>query len=175
MLGVNIVEKEYENYEMHLDKLMDKYGNSILRLCYMYLNDYSLAEDAVQDTFINVYKSRNTFRNECNEKTWITKIAINVCKSYMRKSWFKRIFTTDDIKEEGYHYNFNTNIDRENIVNEIMKLPQKYKEVILLYYYYELKIPEISQVLGIPSGTASIRLKRGRERLKETLEDWYYE
>ena len=56
-----------------------------------------------------------------------------------------------------------------------MKLPQKYKEVILLYYYYELKIPEISQVLGIPSGTASIRLKRGRERLKETLEDWYYE
>ena len=176
MTGADIIDQEADDKgQMELDELMDCYGTSLLRLCYMYLKDYSLAEDAVQDTFVSVYKNMGNFRNECSEKTWITKIAVNVCKSYMRRAWSKRIFPSDTMPDSPYHDNFNKNIEHEGILGEVMKLQPRYREVILLYYYSELKIPEISKVLGIPEGTVSVRLKRGRDKLKNALEDWYYE
>jgi RNA polymerase sigma-70 factor (ECF subfamily) len=69
-----------------MQRLIDEYGNSLLRMCYLYFHDLQLAEDAVQDTYIKVYQNRDKFKGACSEKTWITGIAINVCKSHLRRS-----------------------------------------------------------------------------------------
>lgn len=60
-----------------ISRLINQYGNSILRMCYMYLKDYQLAEDVTQETFLQVYEKYETFENRSSEKTWITRIAIN--------------------------------------------------------------------------------------------------
>ena len=75
--------------EQHLERLMNEYGDAIFRMCYLYLKDYHLAEDATQDTFINAMKSYDTFQNKSTEKTWITRIAINCCKNIIRTQWFR--------------------------------------------------------------------------------------
>lgn len=74
-----------------ISRLINQYGNSILRMCYMYLKDYQLAEDVTQETFLQVYEKYETFENRSSEKTWITRIAINRCKNCMRTHWFKRV------------------------------------------------------------------------------------
>ena len=67
-----------------IDRLMRQYGSQLLRLCTMILEDASLAQDAVQDTFLRAYRRFDTWRGEATEKTWLTAIAVNVCRDYRR-------------------------------------------------------------------------------------------
>ena len=66
--------------EPFLERLMNTYGDELLRMCFLYLKDYQLAEDAVQDTFLKAMKSYQFFQHQSSEKTWLTRIAINCCK-----------------------------------------------------------------------------------------------
>jgi RNA polymerase sigma-70 factor (ECF subfamily) len=157
-----------------INNLIEKYGNSLLRMCFIYLKDSHLAEDAVQDTFIKIHKSYPKFRGDSKEKTWIMRIAINVCKNYLRSSWWKRIDETM-VLENMPSNNSNDALQDEALLLEIMKLSSKYKEVILLFYYQDMKIREIAEVLKTPEATISIRLKRAREILKINLKGWYYD
>ena len=63
--------------EQILEHLMNEYGDTILRMCYLYLKDYQLAEDAVQETFLKALKHYGSFQHQCSEKTWLIRIAIN--------------------------------------------------------------------------------------------------
>lgn len=146
-------------------KLVTQYGNSILRMCYMYLKDYQLAEDVTQETFLQVWNKYETFENKSSEKTWITRIAINRCKNCMRASWFKRI-SIEELPEIFENDSSEMILNKGIISLKIMKLPQKYREVILLYYYQELSVKEISAVLNQKETTILQRLKRARECLK---------
>ena len=160
--------------QFDIEHALNAYGDALLRLCFLYLKDSALAEDALQDTMIKAYRGYKNFKGGSSEKTWITRIAINVCKDYLRKRKFKFIDDENKVTEIPYFDNQEKKHDQEDIVAEIMKLPPKYKEVILLYYYQELKIPEISQILHIPTGTVTTRLKRAREQLRNHLKGWYY-
>ena len=158
----------------NMSNLITEYGDSLLRICFLYLKDIHLAEDAVQDTFIKVYKSYSRFKGDSEEKTWIMRIAINVCKNYLRSSWWKHINETvnlDNIPSS----NIDDSSQDDALLLEIMKLSPKYKEVILLFYYQNMKIREISEVLQTPESTVSIRLKRAQEKLKTELKGWCYD
>lgn len=160
------------NSKTNMERLLAEYGNSILRMCCLYLKDTHLAEDALQDTFIKVYANYSSFEGHSNEKTWIMRIAINVCKNYLRSSWWKRIDEAtllESIPAEEHV------IGDDTLLVEIMKLSPKYKEVILLFYYQDMKIREIAEVLQIPEATVSVRLKRAREILKIKLKGWFYD
>lgn len=152
-----------------LCRLVESYERDLLRISYVYLRDLALAEDAVQETFIKVYKSLETFRGECNERTWLMRIAINTCKDMRRSSWFKyvdRKVSLDNIPQAYYIF---TETDDE-LTTEIMRLPRKHMEVILLYYYQGMTIYEIAQVLGITAPGVSGRLKRAYQQLRIKLE-----
>lgn len=153
-----------------IHRLIDQYGTSILRMCYMYLKDYQLAEDVTQETFLQVYEKYETFENRSSEKTWIMRIAINRCKNCMRTHWFKKV-SIDTIPEISENDNYDTILDKNAISFEIMKLPQKYKEVILLYYYQELSVKDIAAVLNQKETTILQRLRRARDYLKPRLQE----
>lgn len=155
--------------EETLTRLINQYGNSILRMCYIYLKDYQLAEDVTQETFLKVYENYKSFENRSSEKTWITRIAINQCKNCMRTRWFKHV-RIDMISEITDNDNYDRILDKKVISLEIMKLPQKYKEVILLYYYQELSVKEIAFILNQKETTILQRLRRAREYLKPRLQ-----
>ncbi|HWP97602.1 MAG TPA: sigma-70 family RNA polymerase sigma factor [Syntrophomonadaceae bacterium] len=159
---------------LDINSLVAEYGNSLFRMCFLYLKDIHLAEDAVQDTFIKIYKSYSQFKGDSELKTWIMRIAINVCKNYQRNSWWKRVDASEALNRIPVDTNSEVMAD-DTLLLEIMQLSRKYKEVILLFYYQDMSIQEISQTLKIPQSTVSIRLKRARERLKVKLKGWYYD
>lgn len=156
-----------------LRRLMEAYADKLLRLCYLYLKDRALAEDAVQDTFLKAYRSFDQFRDESAEKTWLTRIAINTCKNYRRGFWHRLVdkkITPDDLPPAQYQPH-----ERDDrVVVEIMKLSPVYREVILLYYYHEMSAPEIARLLNVPEATVFTRLRRARLRLRKELEEWYF-
>ena len=73
-----------------LEGAMARWEQSLLRTCFAYLGDLSLAEDAVQETFLKAWKNLDRFRGEASEKTWLLRIAINTCKDVRRSAWFRR-------------------------------------------------------------------------------------
>lgn len=159
-----------ENMEKRLTVLMDEYGDSVLRMCYVYLRDYQLAEDVAQETFIRVYQHYGEFQNQSSIKTWILRIAINLCKNQMRTHWWKCRSGKEilEIDTDEYYDSF---LDRQMVLLEISKLAPKYKEVILLYYYQELSIGEIAHLLNEKESTIKARLVRARKQLKPELEE----
>ena len=72
-------------------RMVNEWQLPLLRLCYIQLQDKGLAEDAVQETFIKAFRALDTFRGDCSEKTWLTRIAINTCRDMRRGSWFRHI------------------------------------------------------------------------------------
>lgn len=160
--------------EPDLERMMDSYGNGLLRLCFMYLKDTQLAEDAVQDTFLKVYRHYDSFGGGTGEKAWVTRIAINVCKDILRSAWKRRVNITEELNEIPDLRQQPDKAD-DTLICAVMALKPMYKEVILLFYYEDMKISEIAQVLSTPESTISVRLKRAREQLKKQLGGWYFD
>lgn len=155
--------------EQKLCQLMALYKTDLLHMSYIYLRDAALAEDAVQETFVKAYKAMESFRGECSEKSWLMRIALNICKDMRRVAWFRyvdRSVTLDNIPEPTVSFNDQD----EGLMIEIMRLPRKLMDVVLLYYYQEMTIMEISESMGIATSTVSTRLKDARKKLRITLE-----
>ena len=162
---------EKNNYKPDISNMVELYGNSLLRMCYLYLKDIQLAEDAVQDTFVNAYRNWDKFKGKSSEKTWLTSIAINVCKTQYRNSWRKNTVYLDELQSEPYDTDI---IQDDTVLNEIAKLKPAYREVILLFYYQEMKQKEIAEALNISDSAVAVRLTRAREQLRNALKGWYF-
>lgn len=157
-----------------LDSMITRWEKTLLRLCFAYLCDSALAEDAVQETFFKAWKSRDRFRGEAEEKTWLTRIAINTCKDLLKSAWMKNTdrSVTPDILPEG-SVPFDERDD--TVTRAVMALPPKIKEVTLLHWYQGMTLDEMSKALRLPRSTVNYRLKKAKLMLKQELEDWYYE
>ena len=147
-----------------LERLVLRYQQPLLRTCFLYLRDRALAEDAVQETFLKAYRSLASFRGECSEKTWLMKIAMNTCCDLRRAHRLRRI--PDLLPQTAEPF---TQAE-EALVTQVMQLPRKLREVILLYYYQDMTVTEIAVSLGISQSSVSGRLKRAREKLRTLLE-----
>lgn len=161
--------------EDKLEQLMNTYGDYMVRMCYIILKNWSLAEDAAQETFIKAYQHMDSFRGESSEKTWLTSIAMNVCKNYARTSWFRKVQIGIEKVEGQYSMEEGLleQINQSELLKQVMTLSRKYREVILLYYYQELKTWEIAEILGISESGVKMRLSRAKGKLKEDLKEEY--
>ena len=154
--------------EREIERLMDVYGRSLKRMCCLYLKDVSLAEDASQETFLRAWRHLGEFRHESSEKTWLMRIAMNVCRDMLRTSWFRRLDRR--VTPEELPLVFEPDEERPLLAEEVMALPPKHREVILLYYYQDMNTKELAAALGISFNTAKSRLLRARALLKTRLE-----
>lgn len=160
--------------EQQLMALMQRHKTALMRMAYMYLGDLSLAEEAVQDTFIKAYAHMDSFRGQASESTWLTRIAINTCKDMRRRSWFrlrKASVPMDAIPEQGQA----DTCPDDTVLQAVMALPPKDKQVILLRYYRGLSVAETAQALGISASCATSRLNRAKARLHTALKGWYFD
>ena len=158
------------NTEAVITQLMKEHGDSILRLCALYLRDSALAEDAAQETFLRAYRALDRFRGDSSPKTWLTRIAINVCKDMAHKRSRQPLVLEKLPEKQDTTYS-----PDDSVLNEVMLLPPKYRAVILLLYYQELEVKEIAKVLGITRTAVSVRLNRARETLRLKLKTWYFD
>lgn len=154
--------------EEEITRMVNEHQLALLRLCFTYLHDQDLAQDAVQETFLKAYRSLWAFRRDANEKTWLSRIAINCCRDISRSGWFRhtdRSVTLDMLPEPAAQPT-----DEDNALTiEIMKLPKRLREVILLYYFENMTTPEIAETLQISQQAVSDRLVRARGRLHKAL------
>ncbi len=152
-----------------LERLVQTYQTQLRRLCCMILKDAHLAEDAVQETFIKVYRGMQTFRQESSEKTWLTRIAVNTCRDLMRSRWFRHVDLSVDIAdlpEEACE----SSPEDTALLELVLRLPLKQREVVLLYYYQNMTMQEISETLHIAVSNISRRLESARKALRRQLE-----
>lgn len=159
---------EQRSADQWLAQAIKVHGDGLLRLCFLYLHDRHLAEDAVQETFLRAFRSYNSFRQDSSEKTWLTRIAINVCKSSLRR---ERPLSLADVPACSYEAQFHD----DTVLPAVCALPPKLREVVLLYYYQELSTPEIAKLLHLPRNVITARLSRARAQLKTDLKGWYFD
>lgn len=159
--------------EEQLEHLMNQYGDQLLRLCYLYLKDYHLAEDALQETFLKVYQHLDEFRKESSEKTWMVRIAINTCKNMMRRNHREDTYEDSWLEQIPDQNTVGHLVNQMCVLAEIGRLPVKYREVILLHYYQELSTKEIAMILHVPNTTVSCRLKNAKKRLSHSFQEGY--
>lgn len=154
-----------------IERLMDTYGTAILRMCFAYLKDRGLAEDAAQDTFIKAYQGLHRFRAEADwsEKAWLMRIAINTCKDYRRSAWFRHV-DRSVTPEDMLRAQPDLPPQERLLLEDILQLAPKYREVVLLYYYQDLPVAEIMQVLGLSRSAVYARLARAQRKLRVKLE-----
>ncbi|MBA2176050.1 sigma-70 family RNA polymerase sigma factor [Halobacillus locisalis] len=166
---------DIQDKDKAIQEIMDTYGQSVLQLVYAYVKNKAVAEDLTQEIFVKCYKNLHKYNGKSKLKTWLWSIAINHSKDYLR-SWYNRNVVVSERKvmrvEDGdagpEEEVIQNDVDKE-LVNAIMKLPTKYREVIYLYYYEELNTREMAKVLRINENTIKTRLKRAKVMLKEQL------
>ncbi|MDZ5471619.1 sigma-70 family RNA polymerase sigma factor [Bacillus sp. 31A1R] len=156
-----------------IECIMDEYGTVIKRLIFSYVKDWDIASDLTQEVFITCYEKLETFQQKSSFKTWIYRIAINKSKDYL-KSWSYRNMVLNEkilfFKKDNNKGPDASIIDKEfstELSKIIWDLPVKYREVILLYFYQEHTLHEISEMLTLPLSTVKSRLYRGQDRIKK--------
>ena len=158
-----------QDQNQHFERLVNQYQTSLLRTCFMYLRDQEQAKDAVQETFFKAYRNLGAFRGESAEKTWLMKIAVNTCHDMRKTGWFRhmdRRVTPEMLPEASVPFEE----FEEGLIVEVMNLPLKLREVVLLYYYQNMDTNEIAETLGIARSSVSGRLQRARKKLRDVLE-----
>lgn len=163
---------EQEEKKVLFQKMLEEEGDRLLRLCTLYLKDRNLAEDAVQESFLRAFQHMDEFRGQAAMATWLTRIAINVCKGYLRSPWHWRRLPAQVLEQLPAPGMPETD---DTLPRAVMALSRPYREVILLYYYQQLKGREIAEILHVPLSTVTVRLSRARRQLKEQLKGWYYD
>ena len=156
--------------EERLHSWIDNYSDQILRMCFLYLSDQAQAEDALQDTWIKAWKHMDDYeRNGIrNDKAWLMRIAINTCKDHRRTGWLRHIDKRKALEDLPQQLLQTADTDR-SLSLQVMQLPDKYKQVILLHYYQGLTQKETAQALGLSPAAVLRRLRSAEALLKQIL------
>ena len=152
-----------------IERAVNEHQTALLRLCYIQLQDRALAEDAVQETFLKAYRAYDQYRGDCSEKTWLYRIAVNACRDMRRGAWFRHVDRRISLESLSEPVEQPTD-DGIDLVLALMRLPRKFRETLMLYYYQDMSTVEIAETLGIAQSSVSNRLRRGRDQLREALE-----
>lgn len=149
------------------EQIVHTYGDYIVRLCYTYTKDWQMAEDLTQETFLRFYAA--DFRQDADIKTYLYRIAVNRCKTYL-VSWryrqtqllqlSQRLVAKDHVIQQVEQKELSA-----FLYEKIAALPVKYREIIVLYHYFELTTAQIAAILKVPENTVKTRLRRGRQQL----------
>ncbi len=159
------------NREKKLSEWIEMYADAILKTCYLYLSDLQQAEDAMQDTWIKAWKHMDDLERDHirSEKAWLLRIAINTCKDYRRTAWFRHIDRQRALEDLPDRFTMTEPVDR-SMTWIVMDLPDKYKQVVLLYFYQGLTIRETAEALDMSTTTVHRRLQKAEDLLKNALE-----
>ena len=157
--------------EQALVRLMNAYGDSIKRMCCVYLHDLGAAEDAAQDAFIKAYHHIDSLLSGevKSEKAWMMRIAINTCKDMLRSSWMRHIDRRQTIEALPLS-SLPNHEDTFALTQAVMALPPKLKEIVLLHYYQDLNLRTCAQILDISAATATRRIQQAQKKLRHELE-----
>ncbi|MBQ8514695.1 MAG: RNA polymerase sigma factor [Ruminococcus sp.] len=161
---------------MNPEELKDKltrYKDMVYRIAYTYLHSTADAEDISQETFLKLYLRKEPFPDAESEKAWLIRVTLNACCN-LKKSFWQRMRSDMPEQMPG---TIAESVEESKLYHAVFALPEKYRVVILLYYYEEYSVREIAAITGRNESTVQTQLERGRKRLRKQLEQqggFYY-
>lgn len=147
-----------------VSQIITKHADMVLRLCFIQLQNEADTDDAFQDIFLKLFEKCPSFRDDEHLKAWLIRCTINHCKNIRGTYWNRNKVSIDNIVMPTN----NIEQDRE-VIRFVMQLPNKYRNVIYLYYFEGYPTKDIAKILNTKDATVRTRLKRGREMLKNSL------
>lgn len=149
-----------------ITKAVNEYSDTIYRVALNITKNSDDAFDVCQEVFIRLIKNKNKIKNSGHLKAWLLRVAVNCSKSCKYSAYSHNCVSLSEVCEQGV-------TDRtadKTLFESVMSLPPKYSTVIYLFYYEDLKITDIAEILGVSQSTVKSRLVRGRNKLKQIIE-----
>lgn len=153
--------------ETEIQRIYETYKDLVFRIAMIRLMNEQDAYDVVQTVFLKIIDHAQIFQDTEYEKRWIIRVTCNTCYSILRKPWRKHKDYIEEIQKEFYE----NDIENFCILDAVLQLPDKYKNVVYLYYYEGYKYREIAEILKEKESTVKMRMKRAKEILKKELEE----
>ncbi len=161
-MAIKMTEQEF-NYKYEL------YAQNLFNICYGYTRNVQDSEDLVQNCFIKLLENTKKFKTINDEKFWLIRVCINECINFVSSSRYKKVVLDDGIVSSTSDQQ-QVSSENTNLMLVVSTLPEKYRIVIICYYYDQLKVSEISNLLGISEASVRKRLERARDIIKEKME-----
>lgn len=152
--------------EQEVNRAVEKYADTVFRICILHLKNKSDAEDIFQEVFLKFALNDKKFENANHEKAWIIRVTINACKDLIKSFFRSRTISIDELISVADE----EKEDLSYVLEAVLKLPVKYRDAIYLHYYEGYSALEIGEILGKNENTVYSILSRGRSMLKESLE-----
>lgn len=153
--------KRYD--DMEIKEMYDRNIDRLYKIAYMFFRyDQGKIEDAIQDVFLKVIDKNIRFENLEHEKAWFIVALKNICKNVLKKKWNDEVELETEIQS----------IDvKDETIEKVLNLPEKYKLPIYLFYYEGYSCVEISKLMEVPENTIYSLMNRGRKILKLEIEE----
>ena len=158
--------RDEDRYSQIFEDIYKRQSAMVYRVCFSYMRNRADTEDVVTDVFSKLLKTGIVFKDFEHEKAWLLRTAINKCKDYL-KHWWRRCADIDDYETLEIASSF----QESELMETILALPERYKDVIYLYYYEGYSTSEVAQILGKPPSTIRSHMQEAREILREVLEN----
>lgn len=151
--------------EYEVNRAINRYADTIRRICLLHLKNNSDTEDIFQSVFLKYMLFNNKFRDDEHEKAWIIRVTINACKDFLKSFYHKNII----LLEDTYNMEAITDLETSEVLDAVLSLPTSYKDVVYLHYYEGYTAPEISKMISKKENTVYTLLARARTLLREKL------
>ena len=147
-------------------RIVKLYYEDIKRVAFAGCKDINDAEDIAQTTFLKLLKHTEEFEDDDHLKKWLIRVSVNECKTLWRSPWKTKV---DYFVPERASGSGGRNNEHSEVMEAILSLSQKYREIVHLFYYEEYNAKEIAELLGMSEGTVFKRLERARKQIKEYM------
>ena len=145
--------------------LARRYKDMIFRIALNYFGNTFDAEDMVQEALMKLYTADPAFESEEHAKHWLIRVTLNLCKNTVRSPWRRRTVSLEDASDL---VSFDKP-EQSELFQSVMGLPEKYRTVLYLFYYEDLPVREVAELLRITESAVTTRLSRARQMLKSEL------
>ncbi len=151
--------------EQEVNRAVEQYADMVRRLCMLHLKNAADTEDIFQNVFLKYVLRSMPFESEAHEKAWFIRVTINACKDLLKSFFRSRTVSLDEVVQLPAE----TPPDHREVLEAVLSLPPKYKDVVYLHYYEGYTAPEISRMLGKNVNTVYTRLNRSKQLPREKL------
>lgn len=148
------------------EQAVREHQNMVFRVALHCFANRQDAEDAVQEVFLRLYGRQEPFESPEHLRRWLIRVTVNCCRDVLRSPWRKRRVYLEELPVSSLDQP-----EQRQLYREVMALPEKYRTVLDLFYYEELSVREIGEILGAGDSTVTTRLSRARQQLKKRLKE----
>lgn len=154
--------KEEQCTPVELETAMQRYGNTVYRLAYAQTHSRADADDIYQEVFLRYFQKRPAFESEEHRKAWLLRVTINCAKSHLASAWFRHTVPLEECT-------LFAEPEERRLDDALGKLRTDDRQLLHLFYYEQLSIREIADLLKRKEATVRTQLTRARQRLGKLL------